>query len=214
MNRFCTSCAWLWPLSTEVAGSRPMRAVPISCTELPGGLELTERLRHFRSRRTPASATASRLARSARRRSFSPCVQSMCTSGSPQRSLRVACSVTRLSARGSISPKPTSVIPHGPGVRSRSLSSAPTPASFSARSQLLRRRVALETVAAQKIDVALFGEIDVSRQVEAGRAAAVVVAVEKTRMRARGADSHHVIHEMAADRIRAIREAARKIFRL
>ena len=29
-NRLGTSCAWLWALSTDVFGSRPIRAVPIS----------------------------------------------------------------------------------------------------------------------------------------------------------------------------------------
>jgi hypothetical protein len=37
MNKLRTSCAWLRPFSTEVAGSCPMRAVPISWTEWPGG---------------------------------------------------------------------------------------------------------------------------------------------------------------------------------
>src|SRR6266704_5781345 len=36
-KRFGTSCAWLCALRTEVLGSRPMRAVPISCTLKPGG---------------------------------------------------------------------------------------------------------------------------------------------------------------------------------
>src|SRR5438093_7338165 len=36
-NRLGTSCAWLWALSTDVLGSLPMRAVPISCTLNPGG---------------------------------------------------------------------------------------------------------------------------------------------------------------------------------
>src|SRR2546430_8372062 len=35
-NRLGTSCAWLWPLRTEVRGSRPMRAVPISWIPSPG----------------------------------------------------------------------------------------------------------------------------------------------------------------------------------
>ena len=37
MKRFLTSCDWLRALSTEVLGSRPMRAVPISWMAKPGG---------------------------------------------------------------------------------------------------------------------------------------------------------------------------------
>ena len=35
-NTFGASHTWLWPLSTDVFGSRPMRAVPISWMPMPG----------------------------------------------------------------------------------------------------------------------------------------------------------------------------------
>lgn len=51
------SCAWLCPLSTEVAGSRPMRAVPISCTHAPGGFSWEYSLRTFEQ---PAATSMAR----------------------------------------------------------------------------------------------------------------------------------------------------------
>ena len=35
-NTFFTACTWFQPLRTEVFGSRPMRAVPISWIAVPG----------------------------------------------------------------------------------------------------------------------------------------------------------------------------------
>ena len=72
----------------------------------------------------------------------------------------------------------------------------------------------MEPIAANEIDVALFREIDVARQIETRWAPAVVVAIEKAGIRARRADAYQVIHEMATDRVRLIREAFRKVFRL
>src|SRR5256886_11485170 len=40
-NRFFTSWHWLWAFSTDVFGSRPIRAVPISWIVRPGGLSST-----------------------------------------------------------------------------------------------------------------------------------------------------------------------------
>src|ERR1051326_6545507 len=40
-NRFFTSWHWLWAFNTDVLGSRPMRAVPISWIVRPGGLSST-----------------------------------------------------------------------------------------------------------------------------------------------------------------------------
>src|SRR5439155_15021744 len=40
-NRFFTSWHWLWAFRTEVFGSRPIRAVPISWIVRPGGLSST-----------------------------------------------------------------------------------------------------------------------------------------------------------------------------
>src|SRR5258708_32112024 len=41
-NRFFTSWHWLWAFSTDVFGSRPIRAVPISWIVGPGGLSSTD----------------------------------------------------------------------------------------------------------------------------------------------------------------------------
>src|SRR5688572_10390800 len=62
-------------------------------------------------------------------------------------------------------------------------------------------RVALETEATLEINVRSLGEIDVARQVETRRSPSVVVAVEKSGIRTRCANTHHVIHEIAADGI-------------
>ena len=43
-NRFFTSWHWLWAFKTDVLGSRPMRAVPISWIVRPGGLSSTNGL--------------------------------------------------------------------------------------------------------------------------------------------------------------------------
>src|SRR5438046_4009916 len=40
-NRFFASWHWLWAFSTDVFGSRPIRAVPISWIVRPGGLSST-----------------------------------------------------------------------------------------------------------------------------------------------------------------------------
>src|SRR3989449_3806015 len=40
-NRFFTWWHWLWAFSTDVFGSRPIRAVPISWIVRPGGLSST-----------------------------------------------------------------------------------------------------------------------------------------------------------------------------
>src|SRR5437870_2981648 len=40
-NTFFTSWHWLWAFKTDVFGSRPMRAVPISWIVRPGGLSST-----------------------------------------------------------------------------------------------------------------------------------------------------------------------------
>src|SRR5947208_16173065 len=40
-KRFFTSWHWLWAFSTDVFGSRPVRAVPIAWIVRPGGLSFT-----------------------------------------------------------------------------------------------------------------------------------------------------------------------------
>src|SRR5882724_10046716 len=54
-NRFFTSWHWLWAFSTDVFGSRPIRAVPISWIVRPGGLSSTNDDTSF----APAAASIS-----------------------------------------------------------------------------------------------------------------------------------------------------------
>src|SRR5213080_2786213 len=49
-HRFFTSWHWLWPFSTDVFGSRPIRAVPISWIVRPGGLSSTNGVMSFAPR--------------------------------------------------------------------------------------------------------------------------------------------------------------------
>src|SRR5207249_2898082 len=46
-NRFFTSWHWLWAFRTEVFGSRPIRAVPLSWIVRPGGLSSTNGVMSF-----------------------------------------------------------------------------------------------------------------------------------------------------------------------
>ena len=137
----------------------------------------------------------------------------MCTSGRPQASVLLACSVTRLSARGSISAKPNNTICQGPGSRSSVLSSAPTPGTVERAIPVRALALALERPAARVFAATVFGHVGVARNVDARGTAAVVVAIEESGHVAHGADAVHVIHEIAADLVRAVRETVRKKFR-
>ena len=82
------SQAWFQPLRTDVFGSRPMRAVPISWIVLPGGLFSTNGLMSC----APAAASISAAAMDASfriARSFSPKRQLILSTGMPYASVFV-----------------------------------------------------------------------------------------------------------------------------
>jgi hypothetical protein len=85
---FGASHTWLWALSTDVFGSRPMRAVPISWMPMPGKYWLS----YVRTFFTPVCSSMSAMSAimSLRMRaSFSPVAQSILSTGSPHLSFFV-----------------------------------------------------------------------------------------------------------------------------
>src|SRR6266704_1208230 len=131
-NRLGTSCAWLCALRTDVLGSRPIRAVPISWIPIPGQYPLS----YVRTSFTPAASSISAMSfiMSLRiRRSFSPVAQSIASTGSPHLSFLFGSIVTRFAGLGSISPNAVPPIDHDPGCAAASLNAAPTPSSATAR---------------------------------------------------------------------------------
>src|SRR5437867_1218578 len=129
---FGASHTWLCELRTDVLGSRPMRAVPISWIPIPGQYPLS----YVRTSFTPEASSISAMSfiMSLRiSRSFSPVAQSIASTGSPHLSFLVGSMVTRFAGLGSISPNAVPPIDHDPGCAAASLNAAPTPSSATAR---------------------------------------------------------------------------------
>src|SRR6266550_8934056 len=104
-NRFGTSHAWLLPFNTDVLGSFPMRAVPISWMHRPGGLFCT----NGRMLVAPAAESISAAATDMSlriARSLSLQEQWIFRAGMPHASVFWASSSTWFSGRGRHSPNP------------------------------------------------------------------------------------------------------------
>src|SRR5436190_19209502 len=104
-NRLGTSHAWLLALSTDVLGSRPMRAVPISWMVRPGALSETKGWISVAPAAESFSAAATDMSL-IRARSLSLLVQWILSAGMPHASFFVVSSSTKFSGRGRHSPKP------------------------------------------------------------------------------------------------------------
>ncbi len=136
-NRFATSHAWLCAFSTNVAGSRPMRAVPISWIVRPGGVISSSMVM---SRPPPASSISAACNAASRimARSFSLQAQLIRSAGIPHLSTCSGSRATWFSSRGRHSPKPVIPKDQGPGRMSSCLKSAPNPAIDMPRPQPAR----------------------------------------------------------------------------
>src|SRR3954451_603105 len=102
-NTFGASHTWLCAFNTDVFGSRPMRAVPISWMPMPGKYWLSYVRTFFTpvcSSMSPMSAIMSLRMRA----SFSPVAQSILSTGRPHLSFRLVSRDTLFSWLGSISP--------------------------------------------------------------------------------------------------------------
>src|SRR5207245_9307517 len=104
-NRLGASHAWLLPFKTDVLGSRPMRAVPISWIVRPGALSWTYGRMSVAPAAESISAAATDMALS-RARSLSLHAQWILRAGMPQASVFAGSSSMWFSGRGRHSPKP------------------------------------------------------------------------------------------------------------
>ena len=127
-NTFFTSCIWFHLLSTEVLGSCPMRAVPISWIPIPGIAGFSNDLTSFSPAASRISA-ASFFISMRILRSFSPNSQSIASNGSPHLSFFVKSRKAWFLNSGKCSPKEPRPIVHGPGSVISSLKPLPKPIS-------------------------------------------------------------------------------------
>src|SRR5712691_10911067 len=104
-NRFGTSHAWLLPFKTDVLGSRPMRAVPISWMVSPGALSATYGWMSVAPAAESISAAATDMSLS-RARSLSLQAQVILSTGMPHASFFAGSSSMKFSGRGRHSPNP------------------------------------------------------------------------------------------------------------
>ena len=174
---FGASHTWLCELSTDVFGSRPMRAVPISWMPMPGEVAVVVDVARS-SRRAPRASRPCRPSCRVRiRRSFSPVAQSILSTGSPHLSFFVVSIDDRVRVvRQHLAERGGADRPRRPASPSSSLNCAADAELRDRARPALAARAALVAEAAQV--VALVAEqVAVARDVEAGRPAAVVVLV-------------------------------------
>src|SRR5262249_55346959 len=99
---FFTSQDWFHLFKTDVFGSAPIRAVPTSWMQKPGGAGVELVYKVLKPAESTISLIVSR-ASLAMARSLSPCAHSMRRAGMPHASVFSGSIVTRFSLRGSIS---------------------------------------------------------------------------------------------------------------